>query len=382
MTCVLMRYLSCLLFLTLFPKAFAEELKQDSLLNHNKTQVVALGYHEFSAVKKGSAMRITTSLFAEQMQAIKDSGIRVISLTEFLQWRKGHLELPAQAVLITIDDGWISVYEEAFAVLKKHRFPFTIFLYQNYLNGGGRALTTTMVNEMLQHGCEIGCHSKSHPLPSSFRKKQKVSPESYQKYLQTEILFPKAFFEKTFQRPVTTYAYPGGYQPPETLSLLSKWGYEACFTVKPGVITRETPFEALPRHIVYGHLPQTFLRALDFPVTKNSSFSQNQNTQFPVLPKAGSSSSDRFAQIEIDLSSLTDLDPRSIRLEVSSYGNVPHSFDPIKQSVSWKPSIPYRSEEVIARLFWKKTGQKHSNLPMTWSFQIELENSYLQSLGQ
>ncbi len=72
-------------------------------------------------------MRMNTDVFRSQMQALKASGVPVISMKEFLEWKLGDMQLPAKCVMITIDDGWKSVYTDAYPILKETGFPFTIF---------------------------------------------------------------------------------------------------------------------------------------------------------------------------------------------------------------------------------------------------------------
>ena len=85
------------------------------------------------------------------MEAIKKSNIAVITLEQFLNWRRGEGEIPPQSILLTMDDGWRSVYTEAFPIMKELKLPFTIFLYKNYVgsNRGGRALSLSMIREMV-----------------------------------------------------------------------------------------------------------------------------------------------------------------------------------------------------------------------------------------
>ncbi len=50
--------------------------------------------------------------------------------------------------LITMDDGWKSTYTDAYPILKEFGYPFTVFLYTNYIDGGTSALTSKMIKEM------------------------------------------------------------------------------------------------------------------------------------------------------------------------------------------------------------------------------------------
>ena len=75
----------------------------------HETRVAILGYHDFSRTLPATEMRMNTDVFRSQMQALKASGVPVISMKEFLEWKLGDRQLPAKCVMITIDDGWKSV---------------------------------------------------------------------------------------------------------------------------------------------------------------------------------------------------------------------------------------------------------------------------------
>ena len=79
----------------------------------HETRVAILGYHDFSRTLPATEMRMNTDVFRAQMQALKASGVPVISMKEFLEWKLGSRQLPAKCVMITIDDGWKSVYTDA-----------------------------------------------------------------------------------------------------------------------------------------------------------------------------------------------------------------------------------------------------------------------------
>ena len=57
-----------------------------------------------------------------------------------------------------------------FPILKEFGYPYTLFLYKNYVDGGGKALTTPMIQEMINAGATIGSHSVSHPYPAHRQK--------------------------------------------------------------------------------------------------------------------------------------------------------------------------------------------------------------------
>ncbi len=167
-------------------------------------RVAVLGYHDFSTTRKVKEMVIRPAKFRSQMQAIKDLKLNVITLEDFILWKQGKKTIPDKSVLITIDDGWKSVYTDAYPILKEFGYPFTIYLYTNYIDRGGSSMTSEMIHEMMKNGCTIGSHSVSHPMPSIIRKHQRKGAAAYKKFIDNELGESKKILELNPAHPVIT----------------------------------------------------------------------------------------------------------------------------------------------------------------------------------
>lgn len=130
---------------------------------------------------------MNTDVFRSQMQALKASGVPVISMKEFLEWKLGDRQLPAKCVMITIDDGWKSVYTDAYPILKETGFPFTIFPYTKFITGRGSAMSPAQIQEMLNSGATLGSHSVSHLYPRSWRAAQRKGTQAVLELATAEI---------------------------------------------------------------------------------------------------------------------------------------------------------------------------------------------------
>ena len=60
--------------------------------------------------------------FARQLQYLKDNGYHVLSADELYAFVQNRQALPPRSVLITIDDGFRSVYDIAYPILREHGF--------------------------------------------------------------------------------------------------------------------------------------------------------------------------------------------------------------------------------------------------------------------
>jgi hypothetical protein len=131
-----------------------------------EAQLVVIGYHRIVDKVRHPDTEITPADFEAQMQQIKDAGVGVISMKDFLAWRRGEKSIPARSAIITLDDGWNSTYEAAWPILKKFGYPFTLFIYTDYVKGGpksgGGSLTWRQLAEFRDAGADIESHTVSH----------------------------------------------------------------------------------------------------------------------------------------------------------------------------------------------------------------------------
>ena len=227
-----------------------------------QTRVAVLGYHDFSNTRKVTDMCMRTAEFCQQMQYIKDAGLTVITMQDFREWLLGDRRLPERCVLITIDDGWRSVYTDAFPILKAYGYPFTLYLYTDFIGGRGRSMTLEMIREMIACGATIGCHSASHLYPSKWKSLEPESPE-FAELLKKEFPDSVAALQQMFGI-CSTYCYPGGFHIPPMLECLKTNGIEIAFTVvERKVTTLENPL-LVHRYMVFGTDPRIFRRAVNF----------------------------------------------------------------------------------------------------------------------
>lgn len=347
-------------------------------------RVSILGYHDFSETEKETAMRISTSKFRKQMETIRQLGITVISLADFTAWKRGEKEIPEKSILLTLDDGWKSVYTDAFPILKEFGYPYTLYLYKNYVDGGGKALTTPMIQEMLKAGATIGSHSVSHPYPITFKSHRKKGPDAYDIFLRKEMGESKRFLESKFKITADTYSYPGGYFTEEMLPITKEFGYSFGFTVQPGKVKRSMPDETLPRYMILGNHDPIF----EFATTFRSSQSPTggpegaitgliQTTPYPVNPESGAIINSRLPEISADLSKVENLDPATLTMKVSGFGEVPANFATETGKFSWQVNRRLRQQTCQVAVSWKDTAGNPPETPLRWSFQLDRDSAYL-----
>ncbi len=344
-----------------------------------QTRVAVLGYHNFSDTKPVSDMRMRTSEFREQMEYIRRAGLTVISMQEFLEWRFGARELPAECVLITLDDGWRSVYTDAYPILREYGYPFTVFLYTSYLSGRGSSMNHAMIREMQQNGATVGSHSVNHCYPKEWKAKMAQGEEAYAAMVDRELGESREKLNVLFGS-VNTYCYPGGYITQPMLDRLPGYGYVAAFTVIPGKVTiNEDPWQ-IHRYMIFGTDPSIFRSAMDFRVAQAGSAVSTGSTPgtlpsstpappFPVSPQPHATVAPEIPAITADLSGVAGVDFSSVRMKVSGFGRVPAKVDAATRIVSWTPPYRIYMPNLSVHVTWKSAdGASHK---AEWSFKVD-----------
>lgn len=348
------------------------------LVERGKTRVAVLGYHNFSYTRPVSDMLLRTTELREQMECLRREKITVISMPEFLEWLLGERRLPERCVLITLDDGWRSVYTDAYPIFREYGYPFHLFLYTRYLSGRGDSMSPAMIREMMANGATIGSHSATHPYPSTWQKHEKAGVAAYTAFINKEIGGSRLRLQELFGA-VNTYCYPGGYNDDAMVNSLSGHGYVAAFTVIPHKVTTATDPLRIDRYMVFGTDSSIFRRAVDFrseDVRQVSAGTQPGQLAsgtpvppFPVTPRPGEIVPCQLPVISARLDSVADLDFSSVRMFVSGFGRVPARMDAATRTIQWSSPCRIYMPYLSVHVSWKTTdGTRHH---AEWSFSTD-----------
>jgi peptidoglycan/xylan/chitin deacetylase (PgdA/CDA1 family) len=175
--------------------------------------------------------------------------------------------VPAGAVAVTFDDGYLDNYEAAFPVLAKFSIPATIFLVAGSVRMAGQPapggdaeiafMTWEQAAEMARAGITFGSHTMTHPSLSGLPAAK----------LAAELRNSKSVVEERLGRKVDAIAYPYGTHRDVDASVLAETlaaGYtHGCMAVN-GTVGAETDVYAIPRtKIEFGDDMTVFRRALE-----------------------------------------------------------------------------------------------------------------------
>ena len=364
-------------------------VKMEPVIN-KEARVSVLGYHDFTDGSSTNDMILNIDDFRSQLQAIKDSQLHVISMRQFLDWKQAKADIPAESILITIDDGWKATHTLAIGVLKEFGYPYTVFLYKNYVNVGGRSLTHDEIRELAANGATLSSHSVSHQNMSSRGGR---SEADYDTWLRLELEESHRFLEANFGDTgavVKTFAFPYGIYSDRALELAREFGYEACFTVNGKKTSWDTEDMEIGRYVVHGTTLANFDPALDFGggsltsagrkllAESRTETGEEQAPLVTVNPTPNSVLGNRLPLIEIDLSKLTGVDPASIILRVTGFGKVPHQFDNATGLLTYQLPQRLRLDTCCVQLTFRHAGSADNEV-IGWTFQIDPIADYLSS---
>lgn len=190
--------------------------------------VPILVYHNIAPQAKGRLV-MASRTFEEQMRYLKAHGYRVVSLREFHRFNSLGQQLPRRAVVLTFDDGYKSVLQYAYPILKELAFTATLFVYTDYIGSGRNALTWEELRQLAREGFDIQAHSKTH---DDLRRRRGESDNEYARRMQAELEHPLTLFRRNLGRSSQILAYPYGAHDDELLQKVKEYGYVAAFDVR------------------------------------------------------------------------------------------------------------------------------------------------------
>jgi peptidoglycan/xylan/chitin deacetylase (PgdA/CDA1 family) len=197
-------------------------------------QVVSIiTYHHFSE-KCTNALCMPVEEFARQMAMLAEEGYRTVTMKEVLRFVNYQQPLPRKAVAITIDDGYRSVYELAYPILRRHNFKATLFIYTDFIDNSPNALSWEQLRELAEAGFEVESHTITHADLTLKRKGE--SRAEYLKRIRHELRLPRELIRKHVGQEAVWLAYPYGRWNKLVIAMAREEGYQGGVTVTRGAI--------------------------------------------------------------------------------------------------------------------------------------------------
>jgi peptidoglycan/xylan/chitin deacetylase (PgdA/CDA1 family) len=225
--------------------------------HRNKMNIPIITYHAIGDA--ASPLWTSADAFDQQLKALAGNGFETISLSDAIRACKGELPvygeaapgmraLPQKPLVLTFDDGYASVAEQAWQRLSHWGFSATVFLVTdycgktNYWPGQPRTmpemplLTWKQIEDLSADGCEFGAHTKDHcALPLLSRQA-----------IAEQLSASQAAITARTGQPANTFAYPYGVSDAKTIAVTSEYFAGAVGTAL-GIASEKDNLFLLPR---------------------------------------------------------------------------------------------------------------------------------------
>ncbi|WP_286234309.1 polysaccharide deacetylase family protein [Thalassotalea sediminis] len=205
---------------------------------------VILQYHHVSEDTPASTS-ITPQQFAKHMQYLADNDFKVLALNNVIDAIKQQKPLPDKSVVITFDDAYLDILENAKPILDKHQFPFTIFINPGIVDkGSDHYLTWPQLKAMADDGVIIANHGFEHESWARVPNDMNINTWLAQKIalLKKAEKKIKAETGQSWQY----FAYPYGEFSPRIQQLLEQQQFIA-FSQQSGAVGLHTDLTSVPR---------------------------------------------------------------------------------------------------------------------------------------
>ena len=205
-------------------------------------------YHRFEENKYPST-NIKIHDFKEHLSIIEKNNISFVNPENFEKELKENKN--QRKVLLTIDDGFMSFYENAWPILKEKKIPFILFVSTREV-GSSNYMTWSQIEELDKEDfVEIGNHSHTH---------EYLVDENYE-FIKNDIEKSMSIFKQKLGKNSKFFSYPFGEYSLEFKKLIQSLGFKFAFGQHSGVMDETKDLYELPRFPInekYGEIKRFY----------------------------------------------------------------------------------------------------------------------------
>lgn len=170
-------------------------------------------------------LSVEPEAFRAQMAYLAENGYTTVDLYDLSLAIVDKKPLPEKAVIITVDDGYVDIYENAFPVLQAYGLKATFFIITDYVDRGAAPYATwAMLEEMANAGMRLEPHTKTHP---DLRDRD-------QNFLVWEILGSQETLAAHIGYTPRYFAYPAGRYDDLVLQIVEQLDFWGAVTTAGG----------------------------------------------------------------------------------------------------------------------------------------------------
>ena len=230
-------------------------------------------YHRFEENKYPST-NIKINDFKEHLKIIEENNIKFINPKDFeYELKNNKLQ---RKILLTVDDGFLSFYKNAWPILKEKKIPFILFVSTREV-GAFNYMTWDQIREISKENfVEIGNHSHTHEYLAD--ENNNIIKKDIQKSIE--------IFNKELGNNSIFFSYPFGEYSNDFKNIIKDFDFKYAFGQHSGVMDETKDFYELPRYPInekYGEIKRfkSLAKTLPFKYKKiypeEKYLSQNNN---------------------------------------------------------------------------------------------------------
>ena len=230
-------------------------------------------YHRFEENKYPST-NIRIDAFLEHLKIIETNKIHFVNPKNFENELRNNKN--QRKILLTVDDGFASFYQNAWPILKKKKIPFILFVSTREV-GAFNYMTWDQIREIdKEEFVEIGNHSHTH----------EYLVDENQELILEDIKKSMSIFKKELGKNSEFFSYPFGEYSLKFKNIIKSLGFRFAFGQHSGVMDETKDFYELPRYPInekYGEIKRfnSIIKTLPFKykqITPDEKYlSQNNN---------------------------------------------------------------------------------------------------------
>ncbi len=186
-----------------------------------------------------NAYRVSPDTFELHLKWITKNNWTTYTISEYQILNKK----PKKSLCLTFDDGFGSLFTNAFPLLKKYNCKATIYLVPDRQTNvwdlgiekdGTSLLTKEQIQELSHSGLvEFGSHTATH----ADLKQADIHR------IKHELMASKKKIENLVNQPCRSFAYPYGRFTKQSISWVKEAAYKTAVTTRPGIADFNNPYQ-------------------------------------------------------------------------------------------------------------------------------------------
>ena len=244
------------------------ESPQETAKEFYRDKIVVLMYHHIDW-EFDSRVTITPAKFEEHLNTLLDKGYNVITLSEFRDFLRGEAEVPANAVLITFDDGYESFYQYAYPLLKDRGMSATNFMVVAHIGARESWRIPVLDLSQMKRMIESDMYFQSHSYDSHFyvyvdaegnwekpalvahiyltEEGRNETEEEKRARIYEDLRKSREVLEQELGIHVDFFSVPYGWKNEAVAEVAREVGFAYIFTIQPGLVSAVSDPMNLPR---------------------------------------------------------------------------------------------------------------------------------------